>query len=150
MGYTTQAGVDLLGFGPSAISELARSYAQSHRELDAWERAVRTRGLATLRGHRLGDDDLERRWIIGRIMGHGALSAAEYAATFGRTLRGAYARELAALEPAAADGLVAIDPDGSLALPPLGRVLVRSVAMAFDAYLPEQQRSGARLFSKAV
>ncbi|MEE8507421.1 MAG: oxygen-independent coproporphyrinogen III oxidase, partial [Myxococcota bacterium] len=31
MGHTTQAGVDLIGFGPSAISELRASYAQSHR-----------------------------------------------------------------------------------------------------------------------
>ena len=41
MGYTTQAGVDLLGFGPSAISELPASYAQTERELGAWEQAVR-------------------------------------------------------------------------------------------------------------
>ena len=33
---------------------------------------------------------------------------------------------------------------------PLGRLLVRNVAMAFDAYLPEQQRAGARLFSRTV
>jgi oxygen-independent coproporphyrinogen-3 oxidase len=150
MGYTTQAGVDLLGFGPSAISELRCSYAQSHRELDAWERALRAHGLATARGHRLSADDQERRWIIGRIMGHGALSAAEYAATFGRPLRDAYARELARLEPAAADGLVEIAADGSLAATPLGRLLVRNVAVAFDAYLPEQHRAGRPLFSKAV
>ena len=31
-----------------------------------------------------------------------------------------------------------------------GRLLVRNVAMAFDAYLPEQQRSGVRMFSKTV
>jgi oxygen-independent coproporphyrinogen-3 oxidase len=150
MGYTTQAGVDLLGFGPSAISELCGSYAQSHRELEPWERALRAHGLATARGHRLSADDQERRWIIGRIMGHGALSAAEYAATFGRPLRSAYARELAHLEPAAADGLVEIASDGSLAVTPLGRLLVRNVAMAFDAYLPEQHRTGRPLFSKAV
>jgi hypothetical protein len=33
---------------------------------------------------------------------------------------------------------------------PLGRLLVRNVAMAFDAYLPEQQRESARLFSRTV
>jgi hypothetical protein len=32
----------------------------------------------------------------------------------------------------------------------LGRLLVRNVAMAFDAYLPDQERSGMRIFSKAV
>ena len=40
MGHTTQAGVDMIGFGPSAISELRGSYAQSQRDLEDWEQAV--------------------------------------------------------------------------------------------------------------
>ena len=84
MGHTTQAGVDLIGFGPSAISELRASYAQSQREVPAWEEAVRERGVATMRGHRLSRADLERRWIINRILCHGELRAREYEETFGR------------------------------------------------------------------
>ena len=150
MGYTTQDGAALLGFGPSAISELPASYAQSERDLGAWEAAVRERGLATLRGHRLSTDDEERRFAISRIMCHGELSAAWWSARFGRSFSEAYARELASLETLDADGLVLRAGDGSLRVTPLGRLLVRNVAMAFDAYLPEQQRTGARLFSRAV
>lgn len=150
MGYTTQAGATLLGFGPSAISELPASYAQSERELGAWEAAVREHGLATLRGHRLTADDEERRFAISRIMCHGALSAPEWSTRFGRPFATAFARELASLVALEADGLVVRADDGSLRVTPLGRLLVRSVAMAFDAYLPEQQRTGARLFSRAV
>ena len=40
MGHTTQAGVDLIGFGPSAISELRASYAQSFRDEPDWRQAV--------------------------------------------------------------------------------------------------------------
>jgi len=47
MGYTTRAGVDLIGFGPSATSELSGSYAQSCRELDVWHEAVAGGRLAT-------------------------------------------------------------------------------------------------------
>jgi oxygen-independent coproporphyrinogen-3 oxidase len=150
MGHTTQAGVDLLGFGPSAISELRGGYAQSFRELERWEGAVLESGLATMRGHVFGADDLERRFVIGRLLCHGELRADEFEAAFGRRFRQAYARELRSLEPAIADGLLASAPDGSLALSPLGRLLVRNVAMAFDAYLPEQQRSGRRIFSRTV
>ncbi len=150
MGHTTQAGVDLLGFGPSAISELRGSYAQSQRELPAWEEAVERDGVATLRGHELSPDDVERRWIINRIMCHGELRAAEYEAAFGRPLASAYAGELAGLDPLVADGLLERDADGSLRVTPLGRLFVRNVAMAFDAYLPEQQRGGGRMFSKTV
>jgi len=150
MGYTTQAGTTLLGFGPSAISELPRTYAQNERELEAWEARIEAGGLATLRGHRLTDEDVERRWLITRILCHGDLPAAAYAARFGRELRAAYAAELAALVPLERDGLVALAADGSVHVLPLGRLLVRNVAMAFDGHLARQRASGERLFSKAV
>jgi len=150
MGHTTQAGVDLLGFGPSAISELRGAYAQSERQLAAWDEAVRARGLATLRGHRLTRDDRERRWVIGRILCHAELRAGEFEREFGRRFAEAYAAELRSLEPAAADGLVDVAVDGSLRVTPLGRLLVRNLAMAFDAYLPGQRQAGRPMFSKTV
>jgi oxygen-independent coproporphyrinogen-3 oxidase len=150
MGHTTQAGTLLLGFGPSAISELRGGYAQSFRNLERWEEAVLARGLATMRGHSFSADDLERRWIIGRILCHGELRAAEFEAEFGGGFRERFARELGSLAPAIADGLLRLEPDGSLLLTPLGRLLVRNVAMAFDAYLPEQQRAGRPIFSRTV
>jgi oxygen-independent coproporphyrinogen-3 oxidase len=150
MGHTTQAGVDLLGFGPSAISELRGSYAQNERELEAWQDAVAARGLATLRGHVLTSDDVERRWVIGRLMCHGAVRAADYERRFGRRFRDAYAAELQALEQAERDGLLTRGEDGSLAATALGRLFVRNLAMAFDAYLPEQRRAGRPMFSRTV
>ena len=150
MGHTTQAGVDLLGFGPSAISELRGGYAQSFRDLARWEEAVLARGLATMRGHSFSQGDLERRWIIGRILCHGELRAAEFAAEFGGSFRERYASELDSLAPVVVDGLLTQGPDGSLLLTTLGRLLVRNVAMVFDAYLPEQQRTGRPIFSRTV
>jgi oxygen-independent coproporphyrinogen-3 oxidase len=149
MGHTTQAGVDLLGFGPSAISELRGSYAQSHRDLPGWEEAVATRGVATMRGHALSSEDRERRFVINRLMCHGELRADEFEAAFGRPFAAAYAAELRELEPVIADGLVTSSAAGDLQVTPLGRLFVRNVAMVFDAYLPGQQRAGKR-FSKTV
>jgi oxygen-independent coproporphyrinogen-3 oxidase len=150
MGHTTQAGVDLIGFGPSAISELRSSYAQNQREVPAWQTAVEELGVATMRGHRLSRADLERRWIINRILCHGELRARDYEETFGRAFADAYRAELARLAPAREDGLVEIDADGSLRATPTGRLFVRNLAMPFDAYLPEQQKSGNRIFSRTV
>jgi oxygen-independent coproporphyrinogen-3 oxidase len=150
MGHTTQAGVDLLGFGPSAISELRRSYAQNTRDVPGWQEAVEDRGLATMRGHRLSRDDLERRWVISRILCHSELRAGEFEEAFGRSLRSTFAAELADLAEPAADGLVEIDEDGSLRVTPAGRLLARNLAMPFDAYLAAQRRSGERMFSKTV
>ncbi len=150
MGHTTQAGVDLIGFGPSAISELRASYAQSQRNLDDWEAAVRERGFATMRGHSLSRDDIERRWVIGRLIGHAELHAAEFEAVFAQRFASRFARELEALAPLADDGLVECERDGSLLVTPLGRLLVRNVAMIFDAYLADQKKSERPMFSRTV
>jgi oxygen-independent coproporphyrinogen-3 oxidase len=150
MGHTTQAGVDLLGFGSSSISELRGSYAQSYREVDAWQEALRERGVATMRGHFLSEEDIERRWIIQRLICLSEVRADDYREAFGGELAERYAAELEQLEPAVSDGLVVVQGDGSFSVTPLGRLLVRNVAMVFDAYLPEQERSGKRIFSKAV
>ncbi|MDX1648211.1 MAG: oxygen-independent coproporphyrinogen III oxidase [Myxococcota bacterium] len=154
MGYTTREGTELLGFGPSAISELTfaggSSYAQSRRDLPAWHEAVEDGRLATLRGHRLSRDDLERRFAIQRLMCHGELRADEFAARFGTPLAERFPDELARLAPLEEDGLVRCAPDGSVGVTPLGRLVVRNVAMAFDAYLPGQQRAERPLFSQTV
>jgi len=150
MGHTTQAGVDLIGFGPSAISELRESYAQSQRELGDWQDAVRERGLATMRGHHLTRDDIERRWVIGRLMCHGVLRAEEYEEAFGQSFAARFASELQKLDPFVADELIERAPDGSIVVLPLGRLLVRVVAMTFDAYLAEQQKGEKPMFSKTV
>jgi oxygen-independent coproporphyrinogen-3 oxidase len=150
MGYTTRAGTQLLGFGPSAISELATSYAQSHRELAGWQAEAAAGRLATLRGHALGEDDLARRWVIGEIMCQGAVRASEWRARFGGEFAERFAGELRALEPLAGDGLLDVAADGSLEVSALGRLLVRNVAAAFDAYLPDQRLAAAARFSQTV
>jgi oxygen-independent coproporphyrinogen-3 oxidase len=150
MGYTTQAGVDLLGFGPSAISELAWSYAQSHRDLAAWDAAVLRDGVATFRGHRCSPDGRARGFVIARLMCHGELRAAEFAAAFGEGFAARFQAELDRLEPMEADGLVLREPDGSLRTTALGRLLIRNVASVFDAYLPGQRQAERPLFSRTV
>jgi len=57
MGYTTKAGADLYGMGVTAISAFENAYAQNQRELLNWQKAVEERGIATMRGYRLSDED---------------------------------------------------------------------------------------------
>jgi oxygen-independent coproporphyrinogen-3 oxidase len=107
-------------------------------------------GHTTMRGHHLTRDDIERRWVIGRIMCHGELRADEFEAAFGQPFATRFASELQQLDPFLADGLIERAPDGSIVVMPLGRLLVRNVAMAFDAYLAEQQKGEKPMFSKTV
>ncbi|HSJ97879.1 MAG TPA: oxygen-independent coproporphyrinogen III oxidase [Myxococcota bacterium] len=150
MGYTTRPGLDLVGLGPSAISELSVAYAQSHRELARWEDAVRSGRLATLRGHERTADDRERAWVIGELLCHASVSPEAFRARFGADFAGRFAAELAALEPLADEGLVELDAGGALRVTALGHLAVRPIAMVFDAWLPGQRAGERALFSQTV
>jgi oxygen-independent coproporphyrinogen-3 oxidase len=72
----------------------------------------------------------------------------EVKAKFGEPARAAIAASLqTGLDELAADGLVTFD-GRLLQVMPLGQLLVRNVAMLFDAYL--QKSDGARKFSRTV
>ncbi len=100
MGYTTQDGVDVLAFGPSAISELSDAYAQSERGVTEWQEAVEDGRLATLRGHVLSDDDRARSFVIARIMCHGSTGRRGLREALRRCVQGRVRRR--AREPRAA------------------------------------------------
>ncbi|MEZ4354280.1 MAG: oxygen-independent coproporphyrinogen III oxidase [Myxococcota bacterium] len=150
MGYTTAEGLDVLAVGPSAITELERAYVQVEKDLDPWQEALEAGRLPTLKGHWLSDDDRARRYVIGRIMCEMGLSVADVEARFGGDFRRDYADALLRLEPLEADGLVEVSATGDIRVLPLGQILLRHVAMAFDAYLDPQLESGERTFSQTV
>jgi oxygen-independent coproporphyrinogen-3 oxidase len=150
MGYTTRTTRDLLAFGPSGIGELQSGYVQSHRGLADWERCVETEGLATLRGHRLSDEDRRRGWVIKQIMCRDGVTSEDYSAEFGGSFAEHFSEELDELAPMEADGILVRSSCGSFEITALGRLLVRNVAMIFDAYLAGQQDTGQKLFSKTI
>ncbi len=150
MGYTTRRGEDLIAFGPSGISELRTAFAQSVRGLDEWQERVVSRGLATFRGHLLTEEDRRRAWVIKQIMCRGGVCARDFAAAFEDDLGAYFAEELASLEPFERDGLVVREGESDFRATDDGRLLVRNIAMLFDAYLEAQRRSETPLFSKTV
>ena len=148
-GYTTKAGADLYGMGVSAISSIGDAYAQSRREVPAYEAAVTERGLATMRGYRLSADDRLRRAVIGRLLCHTVIPKSEIEREFSISFDEYFRAELGHLEESRADGLVTLDP-GEIRVTPLGRIFIRNMAMVFDRYLHEQQMDQRPLFSKTL
>ncbi len=104
-GYTTKAGADLYGMGVSAISAIGSSYAQNYRELPRYTEAVERRGIATMRGYRLSEDDLLRRTLITRLLCHAVIRKDEIAREFGIDFDDYFAPELARLAPFVDDRL---------------------------------------------
>jgi oxygen-independent coproporphyrinogen-3 oxidase len=61
-GYTTKAGADLVRHGRERDQlDWRTAYAQNRREVPAYQAAVASRGIATMRGYRLSTDDVIRR-----------------------------------------------------------------------------------------
>jgi oxygen-independent coproporphyrinogen-3 oxidase len=148
-GYTTKAGADLYGMGVTAISGIQNAYAQNQRDLPSWEKAVAERGIATMRGYRLSDDDRLRRAVIGRLLCHTIIVKDEIAREFGIDFDKYFAAELRSLESAREDGLVLLEAN-TIRATWLGRIFIRNLAMAFDPYLERQHLDAKPLFSKTL
>ena len=148
MGYTTHADTDLVGFGASAISRVGDSYWQSFRDIVDWEAAVDAGHLPLWRGLTLQPDDRIREDVIQQLMCQGEIDIGvveeRHRIDFDSYFEGALPK-LAALQD---DGLLERHPDKWVATP-CGRLLLRLVAMCFDAYLGQPQPAPAR-YSRAV
>jgi oxygen-independent coproporphyrinogen-3 oxidase len=134
-GMTTGKQLDVLGLGPSAISQLDDAFAQNVKTSGAWQQAVR-QDFATERGLHLSTDDRLRREVMQQLYGHGLIDSRALEGRFGIVFEEYFADELGGLRELAEQGLVTIDAEGIQLTAPLGRLLVRVVAAVFDRYLP--------------
>jgi oxygen-independent coproporphyrinogen-3 oxidase len=148
-GYTTKAGADLYGMGITAISGVQDTYAQNFRDIPAWEKAVNERGVATMRGYRLSQDDLIRRQVISHLLCHTVIVKDEISRQFAIDFDEYFAPEVERLKGPQEDGLVLID-DNEIRAAWLGRIFIRNLAMIFDPYLEKQQLAARPLFSKTL
>jgi oxygen-independent coproporphyrinogen-3 oxidase len=148
-GYTTKAGADLYGMGITAISGIQNAYAQNQRDIPSWEKAVSERGIATMRGYQLSEDDRLRRAVISRLLCHTIVLKKEISQEFNVDFDSYFADELRRLEPFRDDGLVILDST-EIRTTWLGRIFIRNLAMIFDPYLEKQQLNAKPLFSKTL
>jgi oxygen-independent coproporphyrinogen III oxidase len=143
-GYTTDSSDVLIGFGASAISRFAQGYAQNEVALGRHAARVSGGELGTAKGYRMTADDRLRADLIERLMCDFEVDLAQvcsrHQATFEDLVQSApRLRELAS------DGIIRID-GSMIRVADNSRILLRTVASAFDAYL----NSSARTFSQAV
>jgi len=145
-GYSTHADCDLIGLGISSIGKVGDSYSQNVKELSQYYARLNEGLLPVHRGYKLSEDDRLRRDVIISLMCHGRIDFAEMEKRYGIVFRDYFADSLAKLDEHVADGLVEIRDDAVVLLPQ-GHLMMRNVAMAFDAYLGGEQRGR---FSRTV
>ena len=145
-GMSTGRELDLIGFGPSAISHLRGvGFIQNIGDADTYASCASASRTTVWRGMELSDDDRLRQEIMEDLYATGVIDPAVYEERFGIDF-GDYFREVVPrLEMLATDGIVRIGDGGRIELTdPLGRILMRNVAALFDAYLdPDAFRVGA-------
>ncbi len=145
-GYTTKAGCDLYGFGVTSISQVGPCYAQNVKVLKEYQKRVGEKGLAVFRGVLLTEEDILRRDVINRLMCHFVVYKKEVEKRYEIVFDDHFAEALKALRPMEEDGLLLLSDD-RIEVSPLGRLLARNIAMAFDAYLGG---NGGERFSRTV
>lgn len=125
-GYSARAAADTIAVGVTAISDCAGAYAQNVAALPRYHAALAAGRLPVERGWQLSADDLTRRSVIRALMCNFRVDLAEHA--------GAFEEARSALREHERGGLVEITGT-RVEVTPLGRLFVRNLAMAFDAYL---------------
>ncbi|HCF2702134.1 TPA: oxygen-independent coproporphyrinogen III oxidase [Pseudomonas aeruginosa] len=145
-GYTTHGHCDLVGLGVSAISQIGDLYSQNSSDINDYQTSLDNGQLAIRRGLHCNSDDRVRRAVIQQLICHFELAFEDIETEFGIDFRSYFAELWPDLERFAADGLIRLDAKG-IDITSSGRLLVRSICMLFDRYLPSLNR---QRFSRVI
>jgi oxygen-independent coproporphyrinogen-3 oxidase len=148
-GYSTRGECDIVGLGMSAIGRIGDSYSQNARDLPGYYMALDNRRLPVARGIVLDADDRIRRAAINEVMCHASLDMQAFGERHGIRFADYFFAELQRLRQLEADGLVDLDPR-MLRATPRGRLLIRNVAMCFDAYLDDEAQVPQPRYARSI
>jgi oxygen-independent coproporphyrinogen-3 oxidase len=132
----------------SAIGHFKDSYHQNLKTVGEYTKALGGGNLATTLGYRMTADDHIRKDVIMRIMCDMELDIPATEAKHGIDFRSYFAPSFGKLEPFVKDGLVTVE-QSKIVVHGLGRLVIRNIAMAFDAYIDEMMKTKP-IFSKTV
>jgi oxygen-independent coproporphyrinogen-3 oxidase len=132
-GYSTRGETDIYAFGMSSISQANDAYWQNQKELEKYYGALDSNQSPISKGYFLTDDDKIRRQVIMRLMCDMGMDFASLSESTGIDFTRYFSAELNSLSDLEADGLIATN-DRGLTVTELGRLLIRNIAVRFDAY----------------
>jgi oxygen-independent coproporphyrinogen-3 oxidase len=156
-GYSTGQGVDIHGFGMSAISQTDGMYFQNRKELPVYEEHIDQGEIPIFRGVTLDRDDRIRRRTIEHVMCRRELNFDALSQKLGIDFQDYFADALRDLTNLEDDGLVELSSE-ALRITDRGRLFLRNIAMPFDAYLdrssdartPQTPQNSERSYSQSV
>ncbi len=147
-GYSTKAGCDVYAFGVSAISQFQNIYAQNQKNLNDYYARIDAGTTATNVGYRMTFDDHVRKETIMQLMCHLEIDKRGIEQKFGIDFEDYFAADIPKLDVFIAENLLANNAD-KIKITGAGKLIIRNVAMCFDAYLEKMMREKP-VFSKTV
>lgn len=147
-GYTTKGFSQTIGIGLTSIGEGRNYYVQNHKDLKEYMHLLDKDLLPVHKGIWLSAEDELRKEVIMGIMNNLSLDYQKIDAQFGISCKEHFAQTLERLKEYEDNGLIELDEHGFRATP-TGGMLIRNIAMEFDAYLGSSS-TGTPRFSKTL
>jgi oxygen-independent coproporphyrinogen-3 oxidase len=145
-GYSTRGNADMYSFGMSSISKTEDVYWQNEKDLGSYYAALDAATIPIAKAYFMTEDDKIRREVIMQLMCNLGLNYEAVSRKLRIDVPQYFHGELESLSELEADGLICRTEAG-LEVTELGRLLIRNIAMRFDAYLPKETE---RRFSKSI
>ncbi|MEP7147570.1 MAG: oxygen-independent coproporphyrinogen III oxidase [Acidobacteriota bacterium] len=147
-GYSTRAGCDVYAFGLSAISQFENIYAQNVKSFSDYYARIDAGEPATSVGYRMTRDDHIRKETIMQVMCNLEVDKRRVEEKFGIVFDEYFKDDLQKLNAFESDGLL-INEAEKIRVLGSGILIIRNIAMCFDAYLEKMMRDKP-VFSKTV
>ncbi|EEO25925.1 oxygen-independent coproporphyrinogen III oxidase [Helicobacter winghamensis] len=147
-GYSTKGGTQTVGIGLTSIGEGSDYYAQNFKTMLEYQNALDNGILPFQKGVKLNADDKLRKTVIMQLMSNFRLNFHAIESQFKINFTSYFADALEALKPLENAGLIALNKD-EIQVSQTGMLLIRNIAMPFDAYLKHINTS-QKVFSKTI
>jgi oxygen-independent coproporphyrinogen-3 oxidase len=147
-GYSTHAGINLFALGVTSIGMLSDVYMQNQKKMNDYYNAIDNQELPVMKGIVLTKDDILRREVITELMCNFNLKKATIESKYNIVFDEYFQEALDHLADLQADGLITLE-ESALHVTEKGRLLIRNIAMKFDAYLMSKTEHKPR-FSRTV
>ncbi len=146
-GYSTQAGTDLYALGITSISQFGNIYSQNIKTEKEYFDKVDDGILPLAKGYLMSDDDVLRRDVIMSLMCDFELHFNQFEEKYKINFKEYFAKGLENLKQFVPDNLVTLEDD-NIKVTEMGRLLIRNIAMSFDAFLEDDK--GKVRYSRTV
>lgn len=146
-GYSTHADTDLIGIGMTSIGKVNDCFIQNQHTEEAYFDAIDDTGLAVRRGYKLSQDDCMRRDIIQALMCQNKVIIADVSSKYQINFFDYFEKEMTNLLSMVEDKLVTFN-DKEIKVTNAGQLLLRNVAMIFDAYI--KPKNDKVIFSSTI